>query len=136
MKNQDSDKTLLIIDDCAADAATNTGRKGALAKLSNNARWRNCSMIIISQSIASITPAFRDNLEALMFFTSYKIEEREYVVREHNPCGDKNTMREIIDHAHQLPRDFMFEIFHSDGVYIFRNFHQLIMRPKKRKRED
>lgn len=61
-------RLLVIMDDVAAEAATNTGRKGGLPMLANNARWCNVTLIAMTQNLSSYTPSLRDNAEAIMFF--------------------------------------------------------------------
>lgn len=122
----DPDRTLLIIDDCAAERETNMGRKGGLAHIANNSRWWNLSVIVISQSFASVTPALRDNAEAVMLFATLNVKEKNYMIEERNPFGEREAMKETYDQCFFNPHDFLFQVITTDGTFIFQNFERLV----------
>lgn len=126
--NKDKEKCLLILDDVAGEENTNRGRKGSLANLSNNARWIGLSMVIITQSMPSITPSFRDNAEAVMFFRTLKKAERQYLLDERNPFHDKESMQEVIRESFPRgqPYTMLLQIVTKQGVHFFRDFDTLI----------
>jgi hypothetical protein len=116
-------RTLLIVDDCSADGSTNKGRKGAFSRLANNARWLNLSMIVISQNMSSISPAFRDNAEGLMLFHTMNKKERQYILDERNPFPkNSSAMESILDSAITEPFDFYFQVNSVQGVFHFKRF--------------
>jgi hypothetical protein len=124
----DGEKSLLILDDVSAEDTTNRGRKGSLANLSNNARWIGLSMIIITQSMPSITPAFRDNAEAVMVFHTLKRAERQYLLDERNPFQNKETMQRVLQEAFPRgePHAMLLQIVTDQGVHFFSDFDRLI----------
>lgn len=121
---------LLVIDDCAGQSWTNTGRKGGLPTLANNARWCNLSIIVITQSLASVTPAFRESAEAVMMFRSINAKEIDYLVEERNTQrGNRKRMRAVYNCALQEPFDFYFQVTNETGMWDFRNWNVIISIP-------
>lgn len=78
-------KTLLIIDDAAAEKATNSGNKGSLSRLALACPHLNLSIVGIFQRITAASPALRDNTEALISFYPSKMLDIKTIVEEFNP---------------------------------------------------
>lgn len=122
-----AEPALLLIDDCAADYSSNTGRKGGLPGLANNARWLNLSMIVITQNMSSVTPSFRDNCEAVMMFHTLNRKEQKYLFEERNPFrGNLTKMHDVLVEAHGSPHSFLFQIILDDRVVHYKNFEEFL----------
>lgn len=122
------ERSLLIVDDCAADHGTNTGRKGGFANIANNARWINLSVIVITQNLSSISPSMRDNAEAIIFFRSLNVNEKEYLLRERNPYRTKGEMESVLAQAvgDGDPRSFLLQIITYRAVYHFKGLDHFL----------
>lgn len=119
---ENGEKTLIIIDDCSGEQATNTGRKGGLPRMANNARWLKLSLVVITQNLSSITPSLRENAEALVMFNTLNVKEREYLYKERNPFGTVSELEAIYLAATRAPHDFYCQVITNQGVLHFHNF--------------
>lgn len=125
---EESARSLLIMDDCAGLSEMNTGRLGSLPALANKSRWMNLSIIIVTQNMTSITPAFRENAEAYILFQTMNRNERKQFLQERNPyVGDQ--MEAMLEVAHAEPHGFLFQVI-SDGKGVLNyNGFDFLMQP-------
>lgn len=87
--------SLLIVDDAAAERATHGGNKSSFARLCIAAPHLNLSIIGCFQKIATATPSFRYNAEALIAFESTGMEDVERIIEEFNPCPAHHNSKSI-----------------------------------------
>lgn len=126
-------RSLLIIDDCSGDTGTNTGRKGALPTLANNARWLSLSIVIITQNMTSITPSFRDNADCCLMFNTLKQAERNYYLQERNPFDTPQMMKRVMMEAFEKgPHGFLTQVVDNQGVHFFSGLDQELITTQPR----
>jgi hypothetical protein len=118
-------RLLVLLDDVAGEHAVNTGRKGGLPKLANNARWLNITLVAVVQNLTSVTPALRDNAEGIMFFQTLNVKETALMTEERNPFPTRQQMAETIWKATREPHGFLSQLVTNDGVRHFTNFGPL-----------
>lgn len=80
---QRSLRTMVFVDDLSGLNIIHGGRLGAFANFSIKSRHFDCSMIVISQQATSVSPAFRDNVTAVVAFPSQRKEEIKWLLREY-----------------------------------------------------
>ena len=117
--HRDHAKTLIIVDDCAGKHATNTGRKGGLPQLAANSRHMGLTLVIITQNLTSVTKTMRDNSEGIMLFSSMSADEKDIMIKERNPFGDKVTLKEFYEESVSQPFGFLFQLNTTRGVLHF-----------------
>jgi hypothetical protein len=88
--------TLILIDDSAADRATNIGNKGAFSRLCISCNHHNTSMVGIFQRLSSASPSFRDNCEGLISFIPTKILDIDIIYKEFNPSPTHIKSLEVV----------------------------------------
>ncbi len=122
-------KTLLLIDDQAAETALHTGRKGPFAFLSYNAIWLNLTIIVVTQNLTAVTPAFTDNCENLLVFKTLRRRELDLLGDEFNPFDDKNAFRAFYYYAvggaggiPEVKYNFLYVNLNSSPVRFFKGF--------------
>lgn len=91
--------TLLIVDDAAADHATNRGNKGSFSRLCIASPHLNLSIVGCFQRLTSASPAFRDNTEALVSFVPTKMLDVTTIVEEFNPKPAALNSKEVVKNA-------------------------------------
>ncbi len=88
--------TLLFIDDCAAEQATNKGNKGSFSRLCLAAPHLNLTIIGCFQRITAASPAFRDNCEGLISFIPSHTLDSKIIYTEFNPAaGLKSSVDDV-----------------------------------------
>ncbi len=91
--------TLLFIDDCAAEAATNKGNKGSFSRLCLAAPHLNLTIIGCFQRITAASPAFRDNCEGLISFITSSTLDTKVLYTEFNPQPGRKDNNEDVCNA-------------------------------------
>jgi hypothetical protein len=105
--------TLLLVDDAAAESATNKGNKGAFSRLCLAAPHLNLSIVGCFQRFTAASPAFRDNAEGLIAFQPSRVGDVKTIVDEYNPCPARKGNRDLINSVlEQAWRDHMFAFIH------------------------
>lgn len=125
---EDHRTTLLLVDDCAGEHATNTGRKGGLPKMAANARHWNLSLICITQNLSSMSATVRDNSEGLILFPTMNDDERARFYKERNPFPQRGQLAKVYAHALAPERGFLFQINTTNGVLHFSGLHLFIVK--------
>lgn len=111
-------KTLLIVDDAAAEGATNKGNKGAFSRLCLASIHLNLTIIGMFQRLTSASPAFRDNAECLVSFTPSKRQDITTIIEEFNPnpaiTDNDDNVRRVLNDAWESHR---FVFIHRPAFY-------------------
>ena len=119
--------TLLLVDDAAAEAATNKGNKGAFSRLCLAAPHLNLSIVGVFQRLTSASPAFRDNCEGIISFVPTKILDVDVIFKEFNPAPasmkSKNIVFNALSSAWQFSRFcFIWREKFTGHVFYFAGF--------------
>jgi hypothetical protein len=91
--------TLIFIDDLAGDNIIHGSRQGAFPNLAIQFRPLGISCILITQQATSVSPAYRDNVNAVIAFPSQREGEKKWLVSEYNMGLRKGEMEAMIDTA-------------------------------------
>ncbi len=104
-------KTLLIIDDAAAEAATNKGNKGSFSRLCLASPHLNLSIVGCFQRAAQCTVSLRDNTEVMIMFKGSRSGDIKLLIDEYNPypCDRTfpNKLRDALNRCWETDR-FVF----------------------------
>lgn len=98
-KHQPRIPTLLLVDDAAAESATNKGNKGSFSRLCLASPHLNLTIIGVFQRLTSASPALRDNTECVVSFIPSRISDVDVIYREFNPCAANPQSKSIVGNA-------------------------------------
>lgn len=123
--------TLIIVDDCAAEASTNKGNKGAFARLCISCNHHQTSLIGIFQRMTSASNQLRDNAEGLISFIPSNIDYRDIIYKEFNPCPAEvksfKTVLAALNEAWTTSRFcFIWREAFTGKIYYYSGFKKLI----------
>lgn len=126
--------TLLIIDDAAAERATNVGNKGSFSRLCIASPHINLTMVGVFQRLTSASPSFRDNTECLISFTPSRLDDIVTIYKEFNPCpfsiNSKNLVYNALEKCwNQSSYCFIFRPNRIANVYYFSGFNFRVVFP-------
>jgi hypothetical protein len=94
---------LILLDDCAYGSALHYN--SILNKLAMNGRHYRLSFIVAVQTLKSVAPKTRKNLDALTFFPN-NINEIDAVISEYIPKKYKNKMEDMLFEYSKIPYSF------------------------------
>jgi hypothetical protein len=98
--NSDSERILVLVDDCAGSNAIHGNRQGAFAHLAVQTPHWNTSMFVITQNPTSVSPSFRENAENVVIFPSEGEAECLWLKRCYQSIGmEADLMERIISLA-------------------------------------
>jgi hypothetical protein len=112
---------LLLFDDCAYGSALHYN--SILNKLAMNGRHYRISYIVAVQTLKSVSPKTRKNLDAITFFPS-NILEIDQVVEEYVPKKNRKQVAEILSNYSKIPYSFLQVNRHGEKKYSI-NFQPL-----------
>jgi hypothetical protein len=123
--------TLILIDDSAADQATNVGNKGSFSRLCISCNHHDTSMVGIFQRLSSASPSFRDNAEGLISFIPTKILDIDIIYKEFNPSPTSvkslDVVKRALSEAWGSARfAFIWREAFTGRIYYFSGFSQRI----------
>ena len=125
-----ADEILMIFSDLAGHRGVFSSSKGLMNKLAFNHRHFNLSIIIDTQSLRQINPAFRSNLSGIMLFAgiSNRLELKK-IQEEYLGRFSKKEAVHLLNYVFEKPYDFLFINFQKpkNGRY-FRNFNKLMIK--------
>ena len=126
---------LMVFTDLAGAKGVFSQSKGIMNKLAFNLRHFKISLVIDTQSLRQINPAFRENLSGVVLFSGINNRlELEKVKEEFLGFFDKKEQDKILDFAFQKPYDFLYINFQKFGLErYFRNFNKMIISRVKEK---
>ncbi len=79
----------LLVDDMSGTGMMHGGRISALSNMAIQARHWNLSIIVLTQQPMSITPGYRDNVDAVIAFPPLRQQDRMWLYNEYNANGLK-----------------------------------------------
>lgn len=97
------DRLLVVMDDCISDAKIWRKSK-ELAEIFFNGRHYNISLIIVSQDIVAIPPAFRANIDIVILFNSSIQEELKKLFQHY--AGEFSNLQEFKDTLNTICQDY------------------------------
>jgi hypothetical protein len=77
----------LLVDDMSGTSMMHGGRLTPLSNMAIQARHWNLSMIVLTQQPMSITPGYRDNVDAVIAFPPLRQQDRMWLFNEYNANG-------------------------------------------------
>jgi len=92
-------RTLLFLDDVAADSCTNQGRKGAFGQLILESNHIGLTIIGIFQQVTSCSAVFRDNAEDIIVFPPAREDDFNRIKKEFIPSQFNVVDRDQFERA-------------------------------------
>jgi hypothetical protein len=90
-------RTLVFVDDLAGLHVIHGGRFSDFAHFCIGCRHMDASIIVISQQPTAVSPAFRDNVNAVIAFPSRRSQDVEWLLKEYKGLQmDKDEMKMTI----------------------------------------
>lgn len=125
----DADHILMIFSDLAGTKLFSQ-KKGIMNKLAFNHRHYKVSLIIDTQSLRQINPAFRENLSGIMLFGGINNrKELQKIYEEYLGKYSQKEAQEILDYVFKdSPFNFLFVNFQKRGR-LYKNFNPLRITP-------
>lgn len=120
-------RTLLIVDDCASDSATNAGRKSAFSRLVTLSNHKGTSIVGIFQQVTTVTPSLRDNAEMIVTFPPARSQDFELFMKEFVFINNKKKRKECVDRFELTWKEPGFIVVYRPGrrfASIFKNFDE------------
>ncbi len=77
----------LLVDDMSGTGMMHGGRLSPLSNMAIQARHWNLSIIVLTQQPMSITPGYRDNVDAVIAFPPLRQQDRMWLFNEYNANG-------------------------------------------------
>lgn len=102
-KTKYDDRILIVMDDCISDAKIWKKSK-ELAEIFYNGRHYNVSLIIVSQDIVAIPPAFRANIDIVILFNSSIQEELKKLFQHY--AGEFSNLQEFKNVLNTVCQDY------------------------------
>jgi len=126
---EETEHILMIFTDLAGAKGVFSQAKGVYNKLAFNLRHFKISIIIDSQSLRQINPAFRENLSGIILFSGITNRlEIEKIKEEYLGSFQKKEQDQILEFAFKNPYDFLYLNFQKHGLdRYYRNFNKLII---------
>lgn len=103
---------LILFDDCAYGSALHYN--SILNKLAMNGRHYKISFVCLVQTLKSVAPKTRKNLDSLVFFPS-NINEIDQVVSEYIPKKYKQQIEDLLYEYSKIP--YSFFIYNRNGKH-------------------
>jgi hypothetical protein len=124
-----ADEILMIFSDLAGHRGVFSSSKGLMNKLAFNHRHYNLSIIIDTQSLRQINPAFRSNLSGIMLFAGISNRlELQKIQEEYLGRFTKKEAVQLLNFAFDKPFNFLFINFQKPkNKRYFKNFNKLII---------
>jgi GTPase SAR1 family protein len=126
----DTDHILMIFSDLAGQKGVFGSAKGVMNKLAFNLRHYNVSIIIDTQALRQINPAFRENFSGLILFAGITNRlEIEKVYQEYLGEYSKEDANRILEYVWEdNPYNFLYINFQRcKSRRFFKNFNQLVI---------
>ena len=125
----DADEILMIFSDLAGTKMFSQ-KKSVFNKLAFNHRHYNVSLIIDTQSLRQINPAFRENLSGIMLFAGINNRlELKKIYEEYLGKYSEKEAHEILEYVFRDSSfNFLFVNFQKRGA-LFKNFNRLQVTP-------
>ena len=96
-KNIPNLKTLVFVDDLSGLSIIHGGRIGAFANFAIQTRHLGCSCFVVTQQAKAVSPAFRDNVNAVLAFPCQRKDEIRWLEDEYASADFPNQlMRQMI----------------------------------------
>jgi ABC-type dipeptide/oligopeptide/nickel transport system ATPase subunit len=93
-------RTLVFVDDLAGLHVIHGGRFGDFPHFAIGCRHLSTSLIVIAQQPTAVSPAFRDNVNAVICFPSNRQQDLEWLIKEYKGINmTKEEMRALIRKA-------------------------------------
>lgn len=90
-------RTLVFVDDLAGLHVIHGGRFNDFSHFAIQCRHMQASLIVVSQQAKAVTPAFRDNVNAVIAFPSRRYKDIEWLIEEYKGLQmDKDEMKATI----------------------------------------
>ena len=123
----DTEHILMIFTDLAGQKGVFSQAKGIMNKLAFNLRHYKVSIIIDTQSLRQINPAFRGNLSGLILFSGISNRQDIEKIKEEYLGGfNKKEQDQLLDFAFQQPYQFLYVNFMKHGLNkYYHNFNRL-----------
>ena len=121
---------LMIFSDLAGAKGVFGNAKGIMNKLAFNLRHYNISIIIDTQALRQINPAFRENFSGLILFAGITNRlEIEKIYQEYLGEYKKEQANQILEYVWEdSPYNFLFINFQKvKSRRFFKNFNQLVI---------
>lgn len=126
----ETDHILMVFSDLAGQKGVFGQAKGIMNKLAFNLRHYNCSIIIDTQALRQINPAFRENFSGLILFAGITNRlEIEKIYQEYLGEYSKESANRILEFVWgNSPYNFLFINFQMTKTRrFFKNFNQLVI---------
>jgi hypothetical protein len=95
--NKEPLRTLVFVDDLAGLHVLHGGRFGDFAHFAVGCRHMDASLIVISQQPTAVSPAFRDNVNAIICFPTRRSQDIDLLIKEYKGLQmDKDQMKATI----------------------------------------
>ena len=120
----------MVFSDLAGQKGVFGQAKGIMNKLAFNLRHYNCSIIIDTQALRQINPAFRENFSGLILFAGITNRlEIEKIYQEYLGEYSKESANRILEFVWgNSPYNFLFINFQMVKTRrFFKNFNQLVI---------
>ena len=131
---QIDDRILVVMDDCISDSKLWRKSKD-LAEIFYNGRHYNITLVIVSQDIVAIPPAFRSNIDIVMLFNTSIQEEIKKLYQHY--AGEFSSVQEFKDTLTTVCQDYGILIILKRGFKstnlsdkIFRYRADIDLKPK------
>ena len=129
-------QTLLIVDDAAAEKATNIGNKGSFSRLCLASPHLRLSIFGIFQRLTACSCSLRDNTEALISYAPSKTRDIDIIIDEFNPSPADLETKKIVKSTllncwgnYGTDFAFIYRPPRIGHVYYYRNFDTQITIP-------
>lgn len=122
-----ADEILLIFSDLAGQKSVFSQAKGIMNKLAFNHRHYNVSLLIDTQSLRQINPAFRSNLSGIMLFAgiSNRLELKK-IYDEYLGRFTEKEAKQLLNYVFNGPYNFLFINFQKRrNSRFYKNFNPL-----------
>ena len=123
----DTEHILMVFTDLAGQKGVFSSAKGIMNKLAFNLRHYKVSLIIDTQSLRQINPAFRGNLSGVVLFSGISNRlEIQKIYDEYLGEFSKEEQEQLLQHCFTKPYDFMYINVQKHGLQRFyHNFNPL-----------
>jgi GTPase SAR1 family protein len=124
---EETEHILLIFTDLAGQKGVFNNAKGIMNKLAFNLRHYKVSLIIDTQSLKQINPAFRSNLSGVILFSGItNSKEIEKIHDEYLGEFTNQQQDQLVNHCFAKPYDFLYINFQKHGLdKYYHNFNHL-----------
>jgi GTPase SAR1 family protein len=134
----ETEHILMVFTDLAGRKSVFSNAKGIMNKLAFNLRHYKVSLIIDTQSLRQINPAFRGNLSSIVLFSGITNRlEIQKIYDEYLGEFKKEEQEQLIDHCFAKPYDFLYINFQKHGLQkYYHNFNALKITRSKDKLDE